>query len=236
MATFSLLTRTVSRPSVVVALALSVSACATGRGVARSVPDAAPAEPASAEGPSVGQGSIVRLLVRRASMLLEVDDPELTSRRITAMTASLGGYVERSRESSGGGVHITVRVPATTLEAAMDSVALLGKVERRQISADDVTEQVLDLEGLVATRRAIRDRLRQLLDRAQSIQDVITVERELARVQGELDGLERRLAYLRGSSSMAELSVEARKERILGPIGMVVAAAAWLLEKSFIIR
>jgi len=62
------------------------------------------------------------------------------------------------------------------------------------------------------------------------------VERELARVQGELDALERRLEYLRGSSAMAEMSVDARRKRILGPLGWVVAGAAWVVEKAFIIR
>jgi hypothetical protein len=165
-----------------------------------------------------------------------VKDPEAVARRVTAMTASLGGFIEQSREASGGGVHIKVRVPAGSLEQAMDSVAGMGHVEKRQISADDVTEQVIDLGARVATRRVIRDRLRALLERAQSIEDVITVERELGRVQSELDSLERRLEYLRGSASMAELAVDARKERILGPLGYVVVGAGWVLEKLFIIR
>ena len=235
-----------SRPAVVAALLLLSTACTTmRRGTLDSAPDAVPAGsmarqtaagPADA-GAQTGQAGVGRLLIRRASMLLDdVDDPELVARRVTAMTASLGGFIEQSRESSGGGVHIKVRVPAELLEAAMDSVATLGKVEKRQISADDVTEQVVDLGARVATRRAIRDRLRALLERASSIEEVITVERELARVQGELDSLERRLEYLRGSASMAELSVEARRKRILGPLGMVVAAAAWVVEKAFIIR
>jgi hypothetical protein len=194
---------------------------------------AAPSEDAA---PGVGQAGIGRLLIRRASMLLEVENPEHVARRVAAVTASLGGFIEQSRESSGGGVHIKVRVPAETLEDAMDSVATLGHVEKRQISADDVTEQVVDLNARVATRRAIRDRLRALLERAGSISDVITVERELARVQGELDVLERRLEYLRGSSSMAELAVDARRKRILGPLGWVAVGAAWVVEKLFVIR
>jgi hypothetical protein len=246
MRLFTLPARSVSRPAVVTALLVVSTACSTmQRGTLDPAPDAVPASAVASETPiapeqeraQAGQAGFARLLIRRASMLLDdVKDPELVARRVSAVATSLGGFVEQSRESSGGGIHIKVRVPAATLEDAMDSVATLGHVEKRQISADDVTEQVVDLGARVATRRAIRDRLRALLERASSIEDVITVERELARVQGELDVLERRLEYLRGSASMAELSVDARKKRILGPLGLVVAGTAVLLEKAFIIR
>ena len=244
MPPFILPARLVSRPAVVTALILLSAACATGRSATPAAPDAVDARAATKDiplsleqtGGQPSQAGIGRMLIRRASMLPEVENPEVVARRVAAVTASLGGYIEQSRESSGGGVHIKVRVPAETLEEAMDSVAKMGRVEKRQISADDVTEQVVDLGARVATRRAIRDRLRSLLERASSIEDVITVERELARVQGELDALERRLEYLRGSSAMAEMSVDARKKRILGPLGWVVAGAAWVVEKAFIIR
>jgi hypothetical protein len=240
------LARLVSRPAAVAALLVLSTACSTmGRSAmgrpASSAPDAVPAAlPKQATLSDVpaerGQAGIGRLLIRRAEMRLDdVEDPERVARRVTAMTAALGGFVEHSRESEGS-IHLKVRVPADLLETAMDSVATLGKVDRRQISADDVTEQVVDLNARVATRRAIRDRLRALLERASEIDDVIRVERELARVQGELDLLERRLEYLRGSSSMAELDVEARRKRILGPIGAVAVALGWLIQKAFIIR
>ena len=236
--------RTVLRPAAITALLLFSTACAAYRGRPTPAPDAVPLAAAKDEsgatpgesGAGISQANIARLLVRRATMQLEVKDPEAVARRVTDLTQSLGGYVEQSREASGGAVHLRIRVPAASLEATMDSVATLGHVEKRQISADDVTEQVVDLGARVATRRAIRDRLRALLERAQSIEDVITVERELARVQGELDVLERRLEYLRGTSSMAELSVNARQKRILGPLGLVVAGTGWVLQKLFIIR
>ena len=241
------LARLVSRPAAVAALLVLSTACSTmGRSAmgspAGSVPDAVPAALSKeaitqSDVPAErGQAGIGRLLIRRAEMRLDdIEDPERVARRVTAMTAALGGFVEQSRESEGS-IHIKVRVPADLLETAMDSVATLGKVDKRQISADDVTEQVVDLNARVATRRAVRDRLRALLERASEIDDVIRVERELARVQGELDLLERRLEYLRGSSSMAELDIEARRKRILGPIGAVAMALGWIIQKAFIIR
>lgn len=176
------------------------------------------------------------MLVRRAGMQLEVDNPVGISSRVGDVVARLGGYVERSRESSGGGVEMTVRVPEPALEQAMESVSQLGRVVKRDISADDVTERVVDLAARAGTLRAVRDRLRSLLERATSINEIITVERELARVQAELDSIEKRLEFLRGSASLAELSVEAQRKRILGPVGALFVGAGRLIGKLFVIR
>ena len=176
------------------------------------------------------------MLIRRASMQLEVENPVGISTRVTDIAARLGGYVERSRESSTGGVEMTVRVPEPSLEQAMDAVSQLGQVVRRDISADDVTERVVDLNARAGTLRAMRDRLRDLLARAESISSIITVEQELARVQAELDSIEQRLDYLRGNAALAELAVGADRRRILGPLGALFVGAGKLIGKLFIIR
>jgi len=169
-------------------------------------------------------------------MQLEVDNPAGISTRVSDVVARLGGYVERSRESSAGRVEMTVRVPEPSLEHAMESVGQMGRITRRDISADDVTERVVDLTARVGTLRAIRDRLRSLLERAGSINEIITVERELGRVQGELDALERHLEFLRGTASLAELTVDARRKRILGPVSQVIVGVGRLVGKLFIWR
>jgi len=238
------LTRTVMRPAVVAAMfVLSAAGCATSRAVesmsaaARSQPGAASAAGTGpSDSPTIGQSLGGRMLVRKAGMQLEVDNPVGISTRVGEVVSKLGGFVERSRESSGGGVQMTVRVPEPALEEAMESVAQLGRVVKRDISADDVTERVVDLTARAGTLRAIRDRLRSLLERAGSISEIITVEQELARVQAELDSIERRLEYLRGSASLAELSVEAKRKVILGPIGALFVGTGRLLSKLFVIR
>jgi hypothetical protein len=169
-------------------------------------------------------------------MELEVDSLERVTARTTAIAGALGGYVHASREAAERRVTITIRVPSPALDEAMDSVAMLGVVEGRRISADDVTDQIVDLDGRVATLRATRDRLRALLSQASGVSDVITVERELHRVQTELESLDRRLIALRSSAALADLSIDAHRPRILGPLGYVFAGVGWLLSKAFVIR
>src|SRR5688572_3038977 len=103
------LARAVSRPAMVTALILLSTSCTMHRSSLTPAPDAVAVRAASSDSPlqaeearAPGQAGIGRLLIRRASMLLEVDNPESVARRVATVTASLGGYIEQSRESSGG--------------------------------------------------------------------------------------------------------------------------------------
>ena len=88
----------------------------------------------------------------------------------------------------------------------------------------------------VLALRATRDRLRQLLERAGNVQDVIAVERELARVQGEIESLEARLSVMRSQVALSELAVTLRQRPVLGPLGVVAAGAGTVLKKLFVWR
>ena len=245
MTRFHTLTRTVTRPAAVAALSLLAftAGCSAARqsmtGTAKEVASrpqgvgAATSVAPPGAAPTLAQSLGGRMLIRRASMQLEVENPVGMSSRVGDIAMRLGGYVERSRESSTGGVDVTVRVPEPSLEQAMDAVSQLGQVVKRDISADDVTERIVDLNARAGTLRAMRDRLRELLARAESIGNIITVEQELARVQAELDSIEQRLEYLRGNAALAALDVGADRKYEPGPITRLFIGAGKLIAKLF---
>jgi chromosome segregation ATPase len=177
-----------------------------------------------------------RVLVRKAALEIEVEkvSPALTA--ATALTTRLGGYVESSAQRSEGSARLVLRVPSMSLDATLDSLARIGKVESRSITATDVTEQARDLDARVITLRATRDRLRQLLDRATSVSDIAAVETQLSRVQQDLDSLEGRLKSLRTDVALSELTLDIQRRHVLGPLGLVVAGLGWVVEKLFILR
>src|SRR5688572_7389575 len=177
-----------------------------------------------------------QMLVRRAWMGLEVDSVSAVTTRATAVAGALGGYVHSAREAENESVMMTIRVPSNMLEAAMDSIATFGKVDSRRITADDVTEQVVDLDGRATTLRATRDRLRALLQQASGVSEIITVERELHRVQTELEIVERRLLTLQSTAALADLSIDAHPPTVLGPIGLLFTGVGWMLRKAFVIQ
>ena len=177
-----------------------------------------------------------RILVRKAALGLEVEKVGSAIAAATALTTRLGGYVESSVQQSERSARLVLRVPSTSLDASLDSLARIGKVESRSITATDVTDEARDLDARVATLRATRDRLRQLLERAASVSDIAAVETQLARVQQDLETLEGRQKSLRTNVALSELSVSIEQRHVLGPLGLVAAGLAWVVEKLFILR
>lgn len=223
--------------SPLVLLVLSATLACQASAPVRSAPRAgvAPVAVEASEPTVVASSDSARLLVRRAAMDVVVDDVGRAAARVQAVLAGTGGYVERG-ERAEHSASFTLRVPEAMLDATMDSLATLGSVASRRVSAEDVTEQAIDLDAKLQSLLVTRDRLRKLHDSATSVADVIAVERELARVQGEVDSLEGRLKHLRSSAALASLDLSIRQKIVLGPLGIIARGLGTLITKLFVIR
>lgn len=89
---------------------------------------------------------------------------------------------------------VAMLISANHADALIDGLRKLGRITRHDINQVDRTLQVVDLSARLANQRALRDRLRTLASqRADKLRDVLDLERELARVQGEIDSLDGQL-------------------------------------------
>lgn len=86
-----------------------------------------------------------------------------------------------------------------------------GRVNSQTVNSEDLTRQIVDTEARMRALTSLRDRLQQLLrSRPGRLADLLEVERELARVQGELDATQSNLAVMRTRVAMSELSLQYR--------------------------
>ena len=177
-----------------------------------------------------------RQLARRGRIAVQVSALATARERLETIGGALGAEVSRATVDERERAEYVIRVPPERLDALMDSIATLGDVDSRSVSAEDVTDRVIDAEARLGALRASRDRLRQLFERASTTQDVIAVERELARVQAEIESLEARLATLRGQVALSELSIALRQRPVLGPLGYVAMGIGYGVRKLFIWR
>jgi hypothetical protein len=83
----------------------------------------------------------------------------------------------------------------------------LGEVRNRFRTAEDVTEEVVDVEARITSQRRSIDRIRALLDQAADIDDVVRIESELAARESELDSLLRRQEELAKLPALATVTV-----------------------------
>jgi hypothetical protein len=136
-----------------------------------------------------------RKLIRTGQLSLEVGDYSAAVAKAEALVESLGGYLADSQTSRGARDRrygtLTARVPAEQFKAAMGGLKALGKVLSENTATQDVTKAYTDLETRLRVKRETSERLREILrGKTARLSDVLEVERELARVTEEIEGLE----------------------------------------------
>jgi hypothetical protein len=124
----------------------------------------------------------------------------------------LGGHVgdEQSQSDRQGRldrVDLTLRVPAGSFDRALDGLAALGTVRNRSQSVEDVTTQVIDVAARVKAQRASVQSIENLLARAKTIGEIMSIESQLASRQAELDSLEQQQKWLADQTSLSTIRV-----------------------------
>lgn len=103
---------------------------------------------------------------------------------------------------------VTVRVPAADFEAFVDDVSALGTVKYQAEGTEDVTQQHIDLSARLENLRAQEVRLREFFDKATKVEEMLSIERELARVRGDIESLDAQVKYLERQAAMATVTIE----------------------------
>jgi hypothetical protein len=112
-----------------------------------------------------------------------------------------GGYLAIKKDHE-----ITIRIPRAKFEAAVASVDAIGDVIHRDIAAEDVTDEHVDLEIRIKNARAMQKQLTDLLVRA-NVKEALEIEKELARVTQELELLEGRFKLLNDRIAFSTITV-----------------------------
>ncbi|MBO1335564.1 DUF4349 domain-containing protein [Streptomyces sp. VRA16 Mangrove soil] len=150
-------------------------------------------------------------IIRTASLSVRVKDvPDALDRARTA-TEDAGGYVgNETTDRDGDGrerTRVTLRVPQESYEEVIGQLAGTGRLLSRNVTAKDVTDQVVDVDSRVASQRASVARVRELMDRATKLSDVVTLEGELSSRESELEALLAQQASLKDRTTMATITL-----------------------------
>lgn len=106
-----------------------------------------------------------------------------------------------------------VRVPADGVHKFLEQTASLGSTQYRGLSADDVTEEFVDLAARMKSKRQLETRLLELVaSKAGDIKDLASLESELARVREEIERMEGRVRYLSDRVAMSTITITMREE------------------------
>jgi hypothetical protein len=159
-----------------------------------------------------------RKVVRHGTLSLEVPDLDKALASIRAETTGTGGYI--TNESQGRDDYsarqgsITCRIPAGKLDATLAKLQGFGRVQSVALQADDVTEEYFDVDIRLRNQRQLEDRLLKLYDKpGNKVADLLDVEREVARVRGEIDGLDGKKRLWDSQIALSTVTVELHEPR-----------------------
>ncbi|MEV7640620.1 DUF4349 domain-containing protein [Streptomyces rubiginosohelvolus] len=104
--------------------------------------------------------------------------------------------------------HLVLRVPQERFQEVLRELAGSGKLLSRTSNAKDVTDQVVDVDSRISTQRASVARVRELMDQAEKISDVVALEGELSSRQSDLESLLAQQASLKDRTSLATITLD----------------------------
>ena len=151
-----------------------------------------------------------RQVISQASLTVEVEDVGTAITELRAFVESVGGFIEHVSTTDGpqpGRGSATIRVPAEQFNHTIDRIEAFGEVLGQSLGQTDVTGDAIDLAAQLRSERSAEASLLKLLDRAVSVSDVLTVERELGRVRANVERLQGQLDFIERSVALATITV-----------------------------
>ena len=183
---------------------------ATATPIAALRPSAATVtEGADDDAVSFQQVNTGRSIVYVGMMLVEVEDVRLATQQAQLAIAGLGGLVfsQHTTTEPTPRTELTFKVLPEDFPEAMRRLEALGDLKSQQVSADDVTERVVDLESRIITSRASVERLRTFLENATELETVAELESQLLARETDLERLRGQLRTIQDLVALATISI-----------------------------
>lgn len=179
-------------------------------------------EPRTTVAPSSPDIPIVRKLIKRAELNLEVKNCEEVSKEIVGLVNAFSGFIIDSEiqkypnESKRG--RTVLKVLPKDFDVVMVKLKELGKVDLERVTGEDVTEEYVDLEARLKNYQIVKERLYRILEeRAREVKDILEVERELARLGEQIERIEGRKKYLDRQAELATITVNYYEPKAIAP-------------------
>lgn len=151
-------------------------------------------------------------VIRTATLSVEVENASKAAAAARAVAQDAGGLVEKEQTERIDGMrdssHLVLRVPQEAYDDVLRQLSGAGKLVSRTSAAKDVTDQVVDVDSRIASQRASVARVRKLMERAEKLADVVTLEGELSSRQASLESLLAEQASLEDRTTLATVTLD----------------------------
>lgn len=167
-----------------------------------------------------------RKLIKNVNLQVETETFDELLATVEEKTQKAGGYIEQSYTYNGSNYYgggrrnasLTIRIPAERLDDFLSSVSEVSNVISRNESVTDVTLQYVDLESHKKALQAEQDRLLELLEKAETIEDIISLESRLSEVRYQIESMESQLRTMDNQVSYSTVELYIDEVEKLTPV------------------
>jgi hypothetical protein len=155
--------------------------------------------------------NIERKLIRTGRLNFETHDVSKTKIEIDKACKEFGAYIASDHQSNHNNqleFMQEIRVPAARFDGLLSQIESLGsRTQSKNINTQDVTEEYIDVEARLNTKKELEQRYLQILKQAKSLADVIALESQIANVRSEIESMQGKLNYLHSQVSYSTLTI-----------------------------
>ncbi len=167
-----------------------------------------------------------RKLIRNISMQVETREFDELVAKVDQRTAFYGGYTEYSSTYNGSNYSgrrtrtstMTLRIPANKMDEFLSEVAEASNVVQRDENVSDVTLNYVDMESHKNALKAQEKRLIEMMDKAETIEDLITLESRLGDIRYQIESMESQLRTYDNQVDYATLHLSITEVEELTPV------------------
>ncbi len=153
-----------------------------------------------------------RMLIKDYYLQFETADFDKANKEISSLTNKFGGFIENSDIKTEKGAKwgvLNIRIPSDKLgEFVSKAKEVADEVTDERISSEDITEQYIDVKARLENKKKVEEQFRDLLKRANTVDEVIRVEKELAEVRAEIESAEARMKYFENAVKLSKVTLE----------------------------
>ena len=152
-----------------------------------------------------------RKLIKKGYISFETSDVNETKREINKLVSKYNGYIgdeHIDKEYDEISHSLTVRIPSAHFDAFLEGISSVTlELEDKSITVEDVTEEFIDVQARIKTKKAVEARYEELLSRANSIEEILKVEDQIGNLRAEIESMEGRLRYLKNRIGLSTLNI-----------------------------
>ncbi|PLS06390.1 DUF4349 domain-containing protein [Neobacillus cucumis] len=163
-----------------------------------------------------------QMVIYQANLELRVKNFEQTVQSLEKKVENYGGYIAESNVSRNGDEQVSgslkMRIPQGHFQDFLtDAEGQAAEVLQRNINGQDVTEEYVDLESRLKSKKAVEERLLSFMKNASKTEDLLKISSDLASVQEEIEVIEGKMKYLKNQTSYSTVNITLYETKVVVP-------------------